>query len=187
MALITRSYCILMWYYNKQSCDAAKRCFQSMCLWLSWPADQCHREFNNSQWPNIGWPWLMTVNFTSHVAPTTEYGLFCERAVFFDRIDVGYVNFLIISRRVSLADSFWSCFCCSSKAFSFTFNHPSFPKTLDLFLLRTHSACAQFVTWFHTVLSFDDAALREIWSFGFDGRISPLMRMYFYCRTNDNA
>lgn len=54
-----------------------------------------------------------------------------QATVFFVWIGVGYVNFLLlITRRVPLTDSFWSCFCCSPKAFSFNIIHPSFPQTL---------------------------------------------------------
>lgn len=86
----------------------------------------------------------MTCNFTSHVP---EYVLFgWSEGFFIVRIDDGYVNFLflVISRRVSLTDSFWSCFCCSSRAFSFNVAQPSFSQTLALFLVLTHSVSAQF-------------------------------------------
>lgn len=99
-------------------------------------------EFNNSQWPDIGWPWLMHVNFTSCCS--------MRLSAFFFRIGVGYVNFFFLIfffRRLSLTDSFWSCFCCSSRSFFFVFI--AYPQCL--------------CTWCHTVLSFVGAAWRKNW------------------------
>lgn len=98
------------------------------------------------------------------IRPTTKYDLlFSKSPVFLSELalDILISSFLIVSSRVFLTDSFWSCFCCSSRAFSFTITQLPLSQTIDLFLLPVCKACAQCITCCSTVLSFASATFER--------------------------